>query len=136
MSPSLALQHMIRARLVADPAVLALVPANDIADRHGRPARFPSITLGEGREYRLGSVSREASRVVVDLHVWTDTAGTAQSKAIADAVRRAVRHEPWTVDQHMLMEFRYEGSRFMADPGSTDTTHGVMSFEAHMVEAA
>lgn len=126
---------MIRTRLVADPAVLALVPANDITDRHGRPVRFPSITFGEGREYPLGSVKRDSARVVLDLHIWTDTPGTRDSKRLADAIRRALRAAPWSTEGHVVLDLQYESSRFIPDPASTDVTHGVVSFDAFMLEA-
>ncbi len=135
MSASLALQTMIRTRLVADPAVTALVPPDHIADRPAQaPARFPAITLGAAREYPVGFLSRDASRVAVDLHVWTDTPGTAASKALADAVRRALRDAPWSADGQSVQQFRYSGAHFMADPADVDVTHGVISFEAHCVE--
>lgn len=135
MSPALALQNMIRVRLVADQAVTALVPPAHISDRT-RPARFPSITLGEAREYALGAVKRDASRVVVDVHVWTDTAGSGVSKALAHAVRRAMRDGPWVAAGHTVMDLQFSGSRFMPDPAGEDVTHGVVSFDAYMVEAA
>lgn len=136
MSPSLALQTSIRSRLVDAPAVVALVPAKDITDRHGRPARFPSITFGEGREYPLGGVKRDSARVALDLHVWTDTPGTAESKRITDALRRALREAPWSAEGHVVMDLVYTGARYMPDPSSADTTHGVVTFDAFMLEAA
>lgn len=136
MSPSLSLQRMIRARLIADPAVIALVPANDITDRHGRPVRFPSITFGEGREYPLGAVKRDSARVALDLHVWTDTPGTAQAKRITDAVRRALRNAPWETEGHNTMDLAFVSARYMPDPASADTTHGLITFDAFTLEAA
>jgi hypothetical protein len=136
MSASLAIQAMIRARLIADPAVMALVAPSDIADRHGRPARFPSITFGEAREYALGTVSREAARVVIDLHLWTDTPGTTDSKTLAAAAHRAIRNDPWVAPGFNVMSLRSDGTRFMADPDTADVTHGVASYVVHMTEAA
>lgn len=136
VSPSLALQTTIRARLIADPAVLALVPANDITDRHGRPARFPSITFGEAREYPLGGVKRDSARVALDLHIWTDTPGTRDSKSIADALRRALRAAPWSAEGHVVLDLQYESTRFMPDPAEADVTHGVVTFGAFLLEAA
>ena len=134
MSAALSIQAMIRQRLVADPAVLALVPAGHIADRAARPALFPSIALGSAREYPVGFLGRDASRVVVDLHVWTNTPGTAASKAIADAVRRALRDMPWEAKGQSVQHFRYSGASFMPDTAGEDIVHGVVSFEAHCVE--
>lgn len=135
MSAALALQAMVRARLVADPAVLALVPADDITDRAGIKAQFPSIRFGESREYPLGDVSREAARVVIDLHYWTATPGTAESKTLAAAVNRAIRNDPWSAPGFDVMQLRSDGVRFMADPDTADVTHGVATYTAFMVEA-
>lgn len=135
MSAALALQAMVRDRLVADPAVMALVAADDITDGAGLVARFPSIRFGESREYPLGDVSREAARVVLDLHIWTGTPGTVEGKTLAAAVNRAIRNDPWAAPGWHVMNLRSDGTRFMADPDAADVTHGVASYAAHMVEA-
>ncbi|MER2263884.1 DUF3168 domain-containing protein [Methylobacterium oxalidis] len=136
MSPSLALQKLVRARLVADPAVVALVPADDITDRHGRPARFPSIVFGEGREHRLGAMKRESSRVVLDIHVWCDSPGTRQSKLIVDAIRRALRASPWSADGHAVLDLQFVSARYLPDPASADLTHSIVTFDSFMLETA
>lgn len=135
MSPSFALQVLIHDRLTTDPAVTALVPAKDITDRHGRPARFPSITFGEARENRLGAVKRESARVALDIHVWTDTPGTRDAKQIVDAARRALRNDPWEAEGHAVIDLRVDGARYMPDPASADVTHGVLTADAFMLEA-
>ncbi len=136
MSPSLALQTMIDARLCADAAVVALVPADDITDRRGRPAAFPSILFGEAREYPLGAVKRDSTRLSLDLHVWTDTLGTREAKEIVSAMRRALRDAPWEADGHAVLDLRFEGARYMPDPGDADITHGVVTVDAFMLETA
>ena len=80
-------------------------------------------------------MSREAARVVIDLHLWTDTPGTAASKTLAAAVNRAIRNDPWAAPGFHVMHFRSDGTRFMADPNTADVIHGVASYVAHMVEA-
>jgi hypothetical protein len=134
MSPSFALQVLIHERLSAAPAVTALVPARDITDRHGRPARFPSIAFGEGREYPLGGVKRDSARVSFDLHVWTDTPGTRDAKLIVDAARRTLRDAPWDADGHAVLDLRFEGARYLPDPGAADITHGVLTLDAFLIE--
>lgn len=134
MSPSFALQKLIHARLCADPAVTALVPAAGITDRHGRPARYPSITFGEGREYPLSGVKRDSARVSFDLHAWTDTPGTRDAKQLVDAVRRSLRDGPWEADGHAVLDLRFEGARYLPDPNSPDLTHAVLTLDAFMIE--
>lgn len=134
MSPALALQAMILARLAADPAVTALVPADDISDRHSGPAAFPSIIFGEGREYPLGGIKRDSARVALDLHVWTDTPGSGDAKEIANAVRRALRDAPWETEGHVVMDLAFVSARYMADPADADVTHGVITLDALTLE--
>lgn len=135
VSPSFALQVMMHERLTADPAVTTLVPADDITDASPLQAVYPSIRFSEGREYPLGSVKRSSSRVALDLHVWTDTAGTAEAKAITAAVRRALRDDPWSAEGHIVMDLAFVSARFMPDPANADITHGVVTFDAMMLEA-
>ena len=134
MSPSLALQAGIRARLIADPAVIEAVPAADITDKHGRVARFPSVTFGEFREYVLAPMKRDSTRVSLDLHVWTDTPGTRDAKRLTDTLRRALRDGPWKAEGHIVMDLAFSGARYLPDPENPDITHGVISFDAFMLE--
>lgn len=135
-SPALALQTLVRGRLITDPAVTAFVPAADITDRHGRPARFPSITFGEAREYPLGGIKRDSARIVLDVHLWSNAPGTRDAKRLGDAVRHALRDDPWSAEGHIVMDLRFAGARYMPDPASADVTHGVVTLDAFMLEAA
>lgn len=134
MSAAYALQTSMFETLTADPAVLDLVPVEHIAEVQGLPAAWPSILFGEAREYPLGQVQRASTRVMIDVHVWTDTPGTRQAKQITAAVRRALRDGPWLAEGHVIMDLAFSGARYLPDPGSADVTHGVITFDAFMLE--
>src|SRR4051794_21888170 len=91
MSPALALQIALRSRLTAASGVTALVPAEAIFDRSGRPERFPCIILGEDQEIDPGlTLDRDHVRVVSTLHLWQREAGLTGVKTIAGAIRTAL----------------------------------------------
>ena len=71
--PSLALQGMIRARLIADAATTALVPATNILDRNHRPEQFPAIIIGEGQAILMADNIQDSfhDHAFADLHIWT-----------------------------------------------------------------
>lgn len=93
MSAALALQAALRARLVATPAVTALVPASAIFDRHTRPTAPASIVLGEAEEYEAGDMDRSRVRVASTVYVWKREPGLQGATAIAAAIRAALHSD-------------------------------------------
>jgi hypothetical protein len=131
--PSLALQIAIRARLVASPAVLELVPADHIVDHSARPEAFPAIIIGDGRTALEDlTYSRNHVRVVADLHIWANETGLATVKEIAGAVTAALRTKP-ALTGLALVDFRVAGARYLRDP-SGHHGHAVLSIEALLEE--
>lgn len=127
--PSLALQKTIRARLVAEPTVTALVPAENILDRNHRPERFPLIGIGEGTCVFADSLDTFHDRVFADIHIWTTEEGLFGAKTITGAVRAALADRPWTVDGHRCAALRVTGVRFMRDPDG-EHAHAVITVDA------
>ncbi|WP_277019435.1 MULTISPECIES: DUF3168 domain-containing protein [Paracoccus] len=71
MTPELEVQKAIRARLVSNQAVTALVPATHVLDTNQRPAPMPSIILGESQSVDEGtSLKRSHTRIYHTLHLW------------------------------------------------------------------
>ncbi len=134
MSPELATQTAIRLRLVATPAVVALVPAASILDRHARPAPDPSVILGEDIAVDDGRLSRAVLRVFSTLHIWRREPGLAGTKAIAGAIRDAVHagrlpdHEGWQFGDCYV-----SSTRFLRDPDG-ETAHGIVTIETIAVD--
>ena len=80
--PSLPLQKVIRARLVASPDVLALIPAGNIVDTSGRPEIVPSILIGEGQTV----LRRFNSTSYATIHGWIQEPGLLRSKQLGSAI--------------------------------------------------
>lgn len=136
MSAELALQKAIRARLVASPEILGLLPAANILDRNERPNPRPSIVIGEGQSVDEGdSIARTLTRVYMDLHVWVEEPSTEISKRIAGAIRLAIKVRPPVGDGYHCADCRVRGTRFMRDPDGK-TSHAIVTIDALVQEVA
>jgi hypothetical protein len=132
IEPTLAVQTAIRAALLDDPAVSALVPADHIQASGSRPDETPCIIMSDGsttlhgHDYR----SQRAAWVYIDLHVWalSDDDGIGIAKAIAFAVTSAL-DKPLSFEGCECDHFRVTASRFPRDPNPS-YGHGVLSVEA------
>jgi hypothetical protein len=135
MTPEIALQKAVRARLVGSPQVVETVPATSILDRNERPAPSPSIIIGEGQSIDEGeSISRSLTRVYMDLHVWKKEDSTAGVKAVAGAIRSAMKYGPWPdVDGFHIADCYTQAARFMRDPDG-ETSHAVVTISAKVQE--
>lgn len=134
MSADHALQKALRARLVSNPEISGLVPASSILDTNQRPAPVPSIIIGEGQSLEGDRLDRRDQRVVMTLHVWKKEPGLAGVKAIAGAVRAAVRMRNFAqTDGYHFADCRVSSMRFLRDPDG-ETAHGVVTVEALVCE--
>lgn len=68
MAPDIALQIAIHDRLIAAPALIALVPAASIKDAGTRPEDFPCIRLGDAQIMREGETRTTRSVRVYSQH--------------------------------------------------------------------
>lgn len=130
IEPTLALQTAIRAALVADPAVSALVPAANIRSGSTRPDKTPAIIMGDGTTELHGHDYRaqRTAWVSLDLHVWTLDAGPDAAKQIAFAVTRAL-DKTMTIAGGYCDHFRVTRAVYPRDPNPA-YGHGVLSVEA------
>lgn len=132
IEPCLALRTAIRARLIAEPSVTALVPATSILAGSSRPEALPSIMLVDGQTIFLGHTAGAgyAARVFVDAHVWAIEDGEDTAKAIGFTVMNALREIP-DADGFTIDTFEKPSVRWMRDPDPEKSyCHGVLSFEA------
>ncbi|MFE3837543.1 DUF3168 domain-containing protein [Pseudogemmobacter sonorensis] len=132
--PSLALQAMLRARMVASGVVTSLVPAAHILDRNTRPEVFPCILIGEAQTLPGPGLMRTRHEVFADLHIWAEEPGLATAKLIAGTIRDALRDRPWTVTGFHVADAYVQSTRFLRDPSGV--SHGVMTLRADMMEVA
>lgn len=130
--PSLALQVLIRSRLIADPAVTAIVPANNIFDSNSRPERFPRIVIGDGFANYGDDFEAFHDKTFLDLHLWTESPSLASVKEIAGAVRSALKAKPWPVAGFLCSHLMPSTFRTMRDPQGY--SHGVLTVEAILQE--
>lgn len=133
--PSYAIQDMLHARLIADPEVTMLVPAENISDRSTRPIAFPSIIVGEGTSLYSDRFNRFHESVTAAVHIWTDETGLVQAKQIAGAVRAALRDAPWSVAGHVCLGVTMGSARFLRDPDGKHG-HAVLHIDATLQERA
>jgi len=136
MSADLAVQKALRARLVGNSAVTALVPAMSILDRNARPAPDPSIVIGEGQTLPAAGIARDVQRVVLDMHCWRKEPSTAGTKAIAGAVRAALHANRLASDgKFHFGDCRISAMRYLRDPDG-ETSHAVVTVEVLVAEAS
>jgi hypothetical protein len=135
MTPEIALQMALRTRLVSTAAVTALVPAAAILDRNELPAPDPSIILGEGQSVDEGNaIARDLVRIYMDIHVWKREPSTAGVKAIAGAIRTALKLRlDLTGTGFHCSDSRVRSIRFLRDPDG-ETSHAVAAVEALVEE--
>lgn len=128
--PTLAVQKALRARLVATPAVTALVPAGSILDANQRPAPRPSIMLGEDQAIdRPILIDRSGLEIHATLHLWARGPSLQAVKEIAGAVRQAIGlTTPLDLadPDFRCADCRIESVRFMRDRDG-ETGHGVVT---------
>lgn len=132
MSPDLALQKALLARLATTADVTALVPAANMVDGFGIPQRFPSIVLGEGQVVREPlTLEARHRRIYATAHIWTKSAPAA--RAIAGAVTAAVERLPFSnLDGgHHAISTVVSSTRFLRDPDG-ETAHGVLTVDCLM----
>src|SRR5579863_408533 len=132
--PSLALQKLIYALLSGDAGVTALVPATSILDRNHRPEQFPSILIGEGTAIFGDYVQNSYHDTpYVDVHIWVSEVGLSTAKAIAGAVKDAIRTGPWSADGYSVSNVRSVSARYMRDPDGM-FSHTVITVEGLLIE--
>ncbi|PZU23796.1 MAG: DUF3168 domain-containing protein [Shinella sp.] len=135
MTPEIALQKAIRIRLVGSSELSGLVPAANILDTNQRPAPDPSIIIGEGQSLdENDSISRNLTRVYLDLHVWKREPSTAGVKAIAGAIRAGVKTGKLAaVDDFHFVDCYVQSARFLRDPDG-EHSHAVVTINAKVQE--
>lgn len=135
MSPEIALQTALRARLTATTGIISLVPAPNILDRNERPNPRPSIIIGEAQTADEGdTLARTRLRVYMDLHLWIEEPSTAGVKALAGAIRTALRTRlvAGSTGIH-IPDCRVSSTRFLRDPDGK-TSHGVVTINCVVEE--
>lgn len=132
--PSLALQQSIHAALVGDAVVGALV-GDRIHDAAPRNATFPYVTFGPARSDDWSTDTETGAEHRFVLEVWSRHRGKSEGWAILEAIRMVLDDAALSLDDHVLVNLRFETSDIRRDPDGL-TWHGIMRFRAVTEPAA
>jgi hypothetical protein len=132
----LEVQKALRARLVSQQLVTALVPAANILDTNQRPAPRPSIILGESQAVDEGTSLRRAhTRIYHTLHIWVREPSLERAKAIGGAVRTALMNARLALPEGLhCADLLVASQRYLRDPDG-EHSHGVVTLEILIAEA-
>lgn len=135
MSAALAVQKALRARLIASPSIVGLVPAAAILDRNQRPAPSPSIVLGEAQEIDEGAdLGRRLLRVFSTLHIWKREPSLEGVTVICALIRMSIRAGRLQLGEGLhCVDVRSASMRTLRDPDG-ETSHGVVTIETLVEE--
>jgi len=133
--PSLELQAVIRARLIASPELMELVPPDNVLDVTGRPERMPAVIIGEGQTL-YGEFSATTTAV---LHVWFQEPGLKQAKQAVGAIVGAVRVDAQRdgalrMPSFIVHDMSADRTQFLRDPHGP-FSHAVVTVSAIVQEA-
>lgn len=129
MSANLALQKALRAVLVARPALVALVPAVNVLDRHARPAPVPSIILGETQELDGGFATGGAVQIFHTIHIWVEEPSLTGARRVGWEIRQALRAGRVALDGGFVLAGWQSTARYIRDPDGI-TSHGIITVDA------
>lgn len=132
----LEVQKALRARLVSQQLVTALVPAANILDTNQRPAPRPSIILGESQAIDEGtSLRRSHTRIYHTLHIWVREPSLERAKAIGGAVRTVLMNGRLALPEGLhCADLLVASQRYLRDPDG-EHSHGVVTLEILIAEA-
>lgn len=126
----LALQKAMVSALAADAGVQALVgsPAR-IYDDAPRNTVFPYITIGASTIADWDTSTERGHEHAFMLHIWSRHGGHKQARAILGAVESVLHTAPLTLEDHALINLRFEFGDIFRD-GDGETIHAVMRYRA------
>lgn len=137
MTIDLDVQKAIRARLISNTAVAALVPPAHVLDVNQRPAPDPAIILGDSQAVDEGTSLRRAhTRVYHTLHVWKREPSLEGVKTICGRIRTAMLGERLALPAGLhCADLLVSSMRFLRDPDG-EHSHGVVVVEVLVAEVS
>jgi hypothetical protein len=103
MNATLALQTALRARLLASPAVTALLGPAAVFDDVPQGTSCPYVHLGDIETRDWSTQTRRGHEHIVSLHVWSDYRGRKQALDIIEAVDGALEGATLALAGHVLV---------------------------------
>ncbi len=134
MSPSNEFQALIHARLIADPAVAALV-GERIYDNVPAGAAHPYISFGPSDFGPVDMDGIQARDETLQIDIWSRQHGRrSEAAAINDAVYRALHNQRGSLAVNAITSLQVALARVVKDPDGI-TMHGVIQVTARIEEA-
>ena len=106
-SAVIALRKAVRAALVADAPLLALLGGAKIYDEAPRDALTPYVTFGDALARELSTSLYPGLEQVLVLHVWSMQGGAREGLEIADRIAFLLDDAAMTLDTHRLINLRF-----------------------------
>lgn len=126
-----ALRAAIRARLVADAGVAALIDGR-VYTQAPQSIAFSWLELGAAQDLPFedgGCIN--GIETFLDIHAWARSQKAASEVILINAaVKRCLHNQIFPLDGHVLQSMRITSARTMRDPDGT-TWHGVISAHAY-----
>ncbi len=126
---SWALQKGVFQTLAADADLLALLGAARIYDDVPEDATFPFLTIGEVTERDNGTFTETATEHTFTIHAWSRAGGRKEVKDMAHLTIAALNDALIALEDHRLVNLRFETSRALRDPDGR-TYHAIVQFRA------
>ena len=106
-SAVIALRKAVRAALIADAPLLALLGGAKIYDEAPRDALTPYVTFGDALARELSTSLYPGLEQVLVLHVWSMQGGAREGLEIADRIAFLLDDAAMTLDTHRLINLRF-----------------------------
>lgn len=132
MSASAGLQKFIRAALLADAGISALI-GDRVYDRRPDDPQFPYVSFGAS-DFSPDNMEGLSARIeTIQIDVWSRAVGAVECRRLNDLIKAALHQAGGEMDGGDLVLMNVLTVRTMRDPDQL-TTHGVLTIEAHIEE--
>ncbi len=128
-SASWSLQKSVVQALKSDVALSGLLGGSYVYDFVPQRAAYPFVSLGNVVSRDWSTSSERGDEHALTLHIWSKARGKKQCHLLVSAVRRVLHDVELVVEDHALVNLRYEFSDVRLDPDG-ETLHGIVRFRA------
>jgi len=122
-------QKSLVVALKSDMALSGLLNGQSVYDHVPQRAAYPFVSIGNAVDRDWSTSTESGSEHALTLHIWSKAQGKMQCFEIMNAVRRVLHDGSLSVEDHELVNLRFEFSDARLDPDG-ETCHGIMRFRA------
>ena len=123
------LQKSVVQALKSDAQLNALLGGVRVYDFVPQRAAYPFVSLGNSVVRDWSTSSESGFEHALTLHIWSKAKGKKQCLQIVSSVRRVLHDVALVVEDHPLVNLRYEFEDVRLDPDG-ETFHGIVRFRA------